>query len=233
MAQIKKKKLYEEVILGIEEMLKSNNMQPGDRMQSEKELSLYFGVSKTAVREALSALQIAGLIEVKHGSGIFVRSVNDKLTNPLTMKMLTNRDNMLQILEIRKGLEVEGAYLAAQRADRADIAKIKSCLLTMAEEIERGENASTSDLAFHRAIIHATHNPAYCNVYETIAGVFNEGMQSCHEYFFLSEGQRLVVLEDHRLVYDAVKKGQPERARDLMRKHLENIEDNLRKLPTE
>ena len=231
LTQIKKKKLYEEVILGIEEMLKSNNMQPGDRMQSEKELSLYFGVSKTAVREALSALQTAGLIEVKHGSGIFVRSVNDKLTNPLTMKMLTNRDNMLQIMEIRKGLETEGAFLAAQRADRADIAQIKSCLLKMAEEIERGENASHSDLEFHRALIHATHNPAYCNVYDTIAGVFNEGMQSCHEYFLLSEGQRLVVLEDHRLVYDAVKKKQPERARDLMRKHLENIEDCLRKLP--
>ena len=118
MTQIKKKKLYEEVIIGIEEMLKSNNMQPGDRLQSEKELSLYFGVSKTAVREALSALQTAGLIEVKHGSGIFVRDVNDKLTNPLTMKLLTNRENMLQIMELRKGLEPEGAYLAARRADR-------------------------------------------------------------------------------------------------------------------
>ena len=232
MAHIKKKKLYEEVILGIEEMLKSNNMQPGDRMQSEKELSLYFGVSKTAVREALSALQTAGLIEVKHGSGIFVRNVNDHLTNPLTMKLLTNREGMLQLMEIRKGLESEGAFLAAARADRPDIARIKSCLLAMAEEIEQGENASHSDLAFHRALIQATHNPAYCNVYDTIAGVFNEGMQTCHEYFFLNEGQRLVVLEDHRLIYDAIKKRQPERARDLMRRHLENIEDRLRKLPT-
>ena len=49
--QIKKRKLYEEVIAGIEEMLQSNNMQPGDRLQSEKELALYFGVSKTAVRK--------------------------------------------------------------------------------------------------------------------------------------------------------------------------------------
>ena len=73
--QIKKRKLYEDVIAGIEEMLQSNNMQPGDRLQSEKELALYFGVSKTAVREALSALQTAGLIEVKHGSGIYVRNV--------------------------------------------------------------------------------------------------------------------------------------------------------------
>ena len=135
MAQIKKKKLYEEVIVGIQEMLRSNNLQTGDRLQSEKDLAIYFGVSKTAVREALSALQTAGLIEVKHGSGIYVRNVNEKLTNPLTMKLLTNRENLLRILELRKGLETEGVFLAAQRADEVDIARIKECLITMAEEI--------------------------------------------------------------------------------------------------
>ncbi len=231
MMQIKKKKLYEEVIIGIEEMLKSNKMQPGDRLQSEKELSLYFGVSKTAVREALSALQTAGLIEVKHGSGIFVRDVNDKLTNPLTMKLLTNRENMLQIMELRKGLEPEGAYLAARRADRTDVSQIKACLLTMAEAIERGESTSHSDLAFHRALIKATHNPAYCNVHDTIAAVFNEGMQSSPDSIYLLEGQRMTVLEDHRLIYDAIKKKQPEKARDLMRRHLEKIEEHLYRLP--
>jgi GntR family transcriptional repressor for pyruvate dehydrogenase complex len=231
MTQIKKKKLYEEVIIGIEEMLKSNNVQPGDRLQSEKELSIYFGVSKTAVREALSALQTAGLIEVKHGSGIFVRSVNEKLTNPLTMKLLANRENMLQMIELRKGLEPEGAYLAATRADRTDISRLKACLLTMAETIERNDNLFASDLAFHRALIKATHNPAYCNVHDTIAVVFNEGMQSSQESMYLSEGQRLDVLEDYRLIYDAIKKKQPEKARDLMRKHLEKIEEHLYRLP--
>lgn len=232
MTQIKKRKLYEEVIVGIEEMLKSNNMQAGDRLQSEKELALYFGVSKTAVREALSALQTAGLIEVKHGSGIYVRNVNDRLTNPLTMKLLTNRDNMLRILELRKGLETEGVFLAAQRADASDIARIKECLLTMAEEIDQGENASDGDLHFHCALIKATHNQAYSNVYDTIASVFHEGMYSCHEYFSLHHGPRLVVLEEHRLIYDAIKKRQPEKARELMRVHLENVENNLRQLPS-
>lgn len=232
MTQIKKRKLYEEVILGIEEMLKSNNLQPGDRLPSEKELSLYFGVSKTAVREALSALQTAGLVEVKHGSGIYVRNVNDKLTNPLTMKLLTNRDNLLQILELRKGLESEGVFLAALRADETDIAKIKSCLIIMAEEIDRGENASAGDFRFHCALMEATHNQAYSNVYDTIAGIFNEGMYSCHEYFSLHQGPRLVVLEEHRLIYDAIKKRQPEKARDMMRTHLDNVANNLRKLPS-
>ncbi len=232
MAVIKKKKLYEEVILGIEEMLKSNKLQPGDRMQSEKELSLYFGVSKTAVREALSALQTAGLIEVKHGSGIFVRSVNEKLANPLTMKLLTKRENMLQIMELRKGLEPEGAYLSARRASRSDISQLKDCLLAMAEAIERGDNIMTSDLSFHRALIKATHNPAYCDVYDTISSVFNEGMQNGPEAFELSAELQMSVLEEHRLIYDAIKKQQPEKARDLMRCHLEKIEDCLVRLPS-
>lgn len=230
MALIKKKKLYEEVILGIEEMLRSNNMQAGDRLQSEKELSLYFGVSKTAVREALSALQTAGLIEVRHGSGIFVRNVNEKLANPLTMKLLTDRDNLFGILELRKGLEAEGLFLAAQRADASDIATIKTYLLAMAEAVERGENAAQEDLNFHCALIKATHNQAYSNIFDTIASVFLDGMSACHDYFSLHQGPRLIVLEEHRLIYEAVKKRQPERARDLMRAHLENIELTLREL---
>ena len=230
MAQIKKKKLYEEVILGIEEMLRSNNMQAGDRLQSEKELALYFGVSKTAVREALSALQTAGLIEVKHGSGIYVRNVNEKLANPLMMKLLTDRENLLGILELRKGLETEGVFLAAQRASATDVANIKVCLLTMADEVERNENASQGDMQFHSALIKATHNSAYSNVFDTIATVFHEGMHACHEYFLLHPGPRMAVLEEHRLIYDAIKKRQPEKARELMRVHLENIENILRNL---
>ena len=142
-------------------------------------------------------------------------------------QMLCSFRNCTQIIELRKGLEPEGVYLAARRADRTDISKIKACLLAMAEAIERGEHTANSDLAFHRALIKATHNPAYCNVHDTIAVVFNEGMQSSQESLYMSEGQRLAVLEDYRLIYDAIKKKQPEKARDFMRRHLEKIEEHL------
>ena len=224
--QIKKRKLYEDVIAGIEEMLQSNNMQPGDRLQSEKELAQYFGVSKTAVREALSALQTAGLIEVKHGSGIYVRNVNERLTNPLTLKMLTNTDNMFQILEVRMGLESSGAVLAAQRASRTDVSKIKECLISLAEVLDRGEDALQADHQFHNALMAATHNPVYVKLFDAIAGVFYDGLHSLN----LDYGPGVNLLEEHRLIYDAVKKHQPEQAGHLMRVHLENLEQNLNKL---
>ena len=224
--QIKKRKLYEDVIAGIEEMLQSNDMQPGDRLQSEKELAQYFGVSKTAVREALSALQTAGLIEVKHGSGIYVRNVNERLTNPLTLKMLTNTDNMYQILEVRMGLESAGAILAAQRASRTDVSKIKECLISLAEVLDRGEDALQADHQFHNALMAATHNPVYVKLFDAIAGVFYDGLHSLN----LDYGPGVNLLEEHRLIYDAVKKHQPEQAGHLMRVHLENLEQNLNKL---
>ena len=178
----------------------------------------------------MSALQTAGVIEVKHGSGIYVRNVNEKMTNPLTLKMLTNRENILQILELRKALETEGAFLAAERANENDIAQIKDSLIALSEVIERGGSASAADRRFHCALIAAAHNPAYTNVYDTIANIFNEGMQSSHEYFSAQPELKLQVLEEHRLIYDAVKKHQPQQAGHFMRQHLENAENILRKL---
>lgn len=232
MMRITKTKLYEEVIVGIEEMMRANHLQTGDRLQSEKELALYFGVSKTAVREALSALQTAGLIEVRQGSGIYVRSINEKLTNPLMMKLLMSRDNMLQILEVRKGMETEGVFLAAQRADATDIHRLQECLVGMAEKIEKGENAANGDFNFHCALIQAAHNPVYSNVFNTIVNVFHEGVYSSHEYFSLCDGPRRGVLEEHQRIFDAVNRQRPEEARELMRIHLENVEINLRRLPS-
>jgi GntR family transcriptional repressor for pyruvate dehydrogenase complex len=230
MTRIKKMKLYEEVMLGIEEMVKANNMQAGDKLQSEKELAAYFGVSRMAIREALSALQAAGLLEVKHGLGIFIADVNEKLTNPLTLKLLTNKENLLNILELRKGLETEGAFLAAHRADAADLKKLEEYLGLMADAINKGESAGHEDFKFHCALMRATHNHIYSSVFDTIANVFHEGLMSSHEFFRVNQGPRLVVLEEHRLIFEFIRNRRPDKARDAMRKHLENVEVKLRRI---
>ena len=230
MTQIKKTKLYEEVIQRIEEMIKTNEMQPGDKLKSEKELAAYFGVSRMAIREALSALQAAGLLEVRHGSGIFIRDVNKSMTDHITLKLLNDRESLLNILELRKGLETEGAFLAALRADDTDLNKMEEYLEKMRVEIEKGGSAAHEDFKFHCALIKATHNPVYSSVFDSIAAVFNQGLTSSHDYFRVSQGPRLVVLDEHYLIYDCIKKREPERAKRAMRNHLENVELKLRNL---
>lgn len=127
---------------------------------------------------------------------------------------------------MRKGLEAEGAFLAAQRATRTDIARIKGCLISLAEEIDRGEKALNADHQFHCAVMSATHNQAYTKVFDTIVAVFHEGMRAMS----VDYGSGGNLLEQHRLIYDAVKKHQPEQARNLMRAHLENLETQLSRM---
>ncbi|MCL4440752.1 MAG: FadR family transcriptional regulator [Firmicutes bacterium] len=230
MSHIKRTKLYEEVMDRILEMIKSNQMKEGDKLQSEKELASNFGVSRMAIREALSALQSIGLIEVKHGSGIYLRDVNEQLTNPISIKLLAGKDNLLNILELRKGLETEAAALTATRANTGDIKKLEEILQQMSHDINMGGTAADEDFNFHRALVRATGNPVYAKVFDTIANVFYEGLKSSHTIFKANLGPRLVVLEEHNLILDCIQRGKPEAAREAMRVHLENVESKLRGL---
>ncbi|MFZ5753798.1 MAG: FadR/GntR family transcriptional regulator [Bacillota bacterium] len=223
MKSIKRTKLYEEVMLQIEEMIRANGMKEGDRLQSEKELATLFGVSRMAIREALSALQSVGLLEVRHGSGIYIRDINENLTNPITLKLLTGKENLLNILELRMGLETEAAYLSAIRSGKEDIAKMEDVLEKMSFEVESGGTAANEDFQFHHVLVQSTRNPLFIKVFETIANVFHEGLRSSHQIFRASYGPRLVVLEEHRLIYEHIKNREAEAAREAMRKHLDNV----------
>jgi len=228
MKQIKRKKLYEEIILGIEEMIKKNELKEGDKLQSEKELAATFGVSKMAVREALSALQSAGLIEVRHGSGIYLKNISDRIGNPLTLRILASKENMLHLLELRMGLETEGVYLAALRAEQSDLLKLDGTIDRMYEDITMKRDTSETDFQFHSAIIEATHNPLYIKVFEHIAKIFAEGLRTSQEYVILSDKQRMEVLEEHKLIINHIRNGEAEETKQVMREHLKKAGNNIR-----
>lgn len=231
MGQIKRTKLYEEVMDRILEMIKANGMKVGDKLQSEKELSSKFGVSRMAIREALSALQAAGLIEVRHGSGIYLKDINENITNPLSLKLLTGKENLLHIMELRMGMESEAAYLTTKRADADEIALLEEILEQMSAEVHRGGKAHDEDFKFHRTLVRASRNPLIMKVYDSIANVFYDGLRSSHKIFRESLGPRLVILEEHLLILDCIKSGKAEAAREAMRVHLENVHAKLRGIP--
>lgn len=227
---IKRTKLYEEIVEEIVEMIKTNNMQAGDKLDSVKDLASRFAVSTTPVREALGALEAGGIIEVKHGSGIFIKDVNEKMTNSITLKLLAEKDNLLNILELRRGLEIEGAFLAAKRATDDDIAKLQNIFVELNEEIMAKGVAANYDLEFHSSIIKATHNPVFINVYDTVTNIFYEGLKSTHEIFSKTLGPRLIILDEHELIFNYIKDKNPEAAQLAMRRHLDNAENRLKGL---
>ena len=116
---VKIKKIYEEVIEQVKKLIIDGKLQPGDKLLSERELAEKLGVSRASVREAFSALEMMGIITIRPGEGSFVRQVSyEEMLEPLSFLLQVDIDNVMQLLEVRKILEVEVATLAATRAKR-------------------------------------------------------------------------------------------------------------------
>jgi GntR family transcriptional repressor for pyruvate dehydrogenase complex len=229
MEHIKRRKLYEEVTAGIIDIIKTNNMKKGDKIQSSDELCNLFGVSRMVIREALCALQSTGIIEVRHGSGNYLKDVDDLYREDLDLQ--TGKEHILNILEFRKGFEGQAVALAAERSSKEEQLELAAVLERMRQEISKGGNAASEDYNFHMHLISATHNPVFAKVFnEIIAANFFEGLKSGHQYFAKIFGPRIRVVEEHELILDYIVKRRPNEAREAMCDHLENVGTKLRRL---
>src|SRR5439155_10446564 len=144
-------------------------LQPGERLPSERELGEQFGVSRTVIREAVRALAAKGVIEVRTGSGLRVAAV-DSATVSESMSLFLRGSSTLdypKVHEVRAVLEVEVAGLAAERATEDDIAKLRAICERM-EAAADVEEAALQDVEFHRVIAAATHNDLYLLLLDSI-----------------------------------------------------------------
>ena len=157
---VKTKKVYEEIIGQIKKLIVDGKLQPGDKLLSERELSEKLNVSRASVREAFSALEMMGIIAIRPGEGSFVRQVSfEGMLEPLSFILQMEIDDIMQLLEVRKILEVETAALAALRATPADLEAIHKSLVSMMEELRQGEIGDIADASFHFSVAKAANNP--------------------------------------------------------------------------
>lgn len=220
---IRKKKLYEEVMDQISRLIENGPYNVGDRLPSLSELSEMFGVGKPTLREALSALAAIGVLEIRHGSGIFVKRLPLKPQYEiLTQLGQTDTENLLHWLEFRRAMEAETAKLAAERRTEEELEAIEEAHRRIEEEITRGETASHWDYLFHHRIAVATHNPIFVQL-----SLNNEYM--LERYFILSLRQsratpwrREMVILEHGKILEAIKRSRPLEARRAMLYHIEN-----------
>ncbi|MFZ7103825.1 MAG: FadR/GntR family transcriptional regulator [Peptococcaceae bacterium] len=219
---IKRNKLYEEVVEKIIEMIKIKEITEGEKLPTEKELAAMFGVSRMAIREALSALQSSGVVEVKHGSGTYLKDVNDEvLIKPITRDLISQKDNLLELLELRRGLDTEAVSLAAYRALNEHIVRLEDEFESTKKAVYEGKMAVDEDFNFHFTIAQATQNQTFIKVYNTIANSYYEGFRSIHEILQQRLGPRIVIINEHEEILKYIKEREPELARVAMRKHLD------------
>ncbi|QQK75029.1 FadR family transcriptional regulator [Salicibibacter cibarius] len=227
--RIQSKKIYEIVADDIKGRIDNGELQPGDRLDSVERLARQFNVGRSAVREALSALKAIGLVDIKHGEGTFIKSAN-RLSLKLSVSALLSMrpEEISELLEVRKIVEVGAAGSAAYRREEHQLPVIEEALQQMAVPISDGKLGEEADWQFHLAIARATQNNMLVDLLENIAKKTKQTMLETRRIWLFSEkvsAERLY--EQHVCIYEAIKAKDAVLAQQRMREHLESVEQVL------
>ena len=221
----KRKKLGEQVFDHIQRAIKSGTYAPNERLPSEHALALELEVSRPVIREALLRLRDQGLIVSRRGSGSFVRSSG--LRQPLGFSEPKNVVDLQRCFEFRLTLEPEAAMFAAERRDSSDLKGILDALELMRDATSKRNHREDADFMFHLSIARASGNRYFTTAMEGLKEHIAINMQ-LHGFSLKIRRDGLnVVFEEHVSIYEAIKAGDPELARNIMRSHLTGSLDRL------
>jgi GntR family transcriptional repressor for pyruvate dehydrogenase complex len=213
------RRLYEQLEQLLRGYVREHGLRPGDRLPSERALAAALKVSRVSLRQATVSLEVQGLLEVRHGGGIYVRSLN---VDPERLKaMLTRRRRLPDVLEAREAIECMLARLAAQRRTDKDLAAIQAAISAMALDIDKGGIGEAADRRFHAAIARAAKNKLLLDVMQALEDPIQETrLESLSE-----PGRPPRSLADHRRIAEAIRREDPRGAETAMRRHLKVVSD--------
>ncbi|WP_262273146.1 FadR/GntR family transcriptional regulator [Microvirga yunnanensis] len=199
-------------------------LRPGARLPGEIELARQLGVSRPVVREAIAYLKADGLVESRHGRGLFV---GRQETLRLRLREIdASEKTILEFLELRRGLEVEAAQLAALRHTAHDLDRMEAAIAALNVADEAGEESSEHDLAFHLAIADAARNPLFRRVLQFVAKPL---LASIQEMRAKDRGaaQRIEKRRaDHDRILERIRARDADGAGEAMRRHIDEACDH-------
>ena len=223
MAQPQKSaRLYQMVAERIAQTIAAGGYKTGDRLPAERELALTYAVSRPTVREAIIALEIDGLVEVRIGSGVYVISAAPKAAS---VKMDIGA---FELTEARLLIEGEVAALAATQVTDADIAELEAVLIEMDKANSKSAGAGELvDRKFHMLIANMTRNSAMVAAVEQLWTIRNRSPQCVRTFEKTRMKGYVPVVGEHQAIVDALKSRDPNAARAAMRGHLSRVLDYL------
>jgi GntR family transcriptional repressor for pyruvate dehydrogenase complex len=226
---VRSSRLYEQIVQQVEESIRKGAMKPGDQLPPERELAQQFGVSRTAVREAVKALREKGHVEAYPGRGTFI-------TDGTSHAIKQSLDRMIRIgqpegsgflAEVREILEPEIASLAAVRADAQGIAAMREPITVMDQARNDSDAFIEADLDFHLALAEAAANPLILSLIDSIVGLLREQRMR----IFLVEGGPERGQYHHKRILEAIEHHDPVGAREAMKAHLRQVRKDSQKVP--
>lgn len=209
----------------------SGRLAPGARLPTEQEMIASTGVSRTVVREAVAALRAEGLVVTRQGVGAFVAD-NARRPFRIDLDELRTLREVLQVMELRTGFEIEAAGLAAERATPADQRRIADAFAAIETAIARGDVAIDEDFAFHRSIAAAAGNPQFLSFLQYLGRVIipRQSIRIAARSKLAQRRYLEKIQREHRDILDAIRAGAVSQARAAMRRHLLNSRKRYQKL---
>jgi DNA-binding FadR family transcriptional regulator len=225
------KSLAREVAAALTEMIRNGTLQRGAKLPTESALMIAQGVSRTVIREAISSMQAAGLVETRHGIGTFVLETPARAEIPIDLKTISTMRDLLALLELRISLETESAGLAAARRSEEQLQDIRRALDAFWESLQSGEDAIGADFRFHLQIANATGNHYFIEIMSHLGErVIPRSRLNTAEIAHAERAKYLDrVQREHEDIFDAIARRDSEAARAAMRNHLTNSRERLRR----
>jgi GntR family transcriptional regulator, transcriptional repressor for pyruvate dehydrogenase complex len=223
--------LVGEIVGTLTDNIRGGQLQPGAKLETEAEIMLRFEVSRTVVREALSQLQAAGLVETRHGIGTFVLAPQQAGNFKITAEHFATVADVISVLELRISLETEAAGLAAQRRTPENLQAMAAALQAFEESIERDSDAVPPDFQFHMEVARSTGNRHFADLM-TYLGTMIIPRTRVNTALAAPEGRvnyLYRVNAEHESIYNAIRDQDIEAARAAMRTHLSNSRERLRR----
>jgi len=214
-------RLYQTIAAKLRKLIEDGEYPSGSRLPGERELAERFGVSRTAVREAIKSLTEKGLIEVFVGRGTFVTNLStDRVVESMTLLLRNEPHNVASLQEARELLEIPTARLAALRRTDAHVARLRAISAELEEEHSLSARLVDGDTEFHVELARATGNPVLVLLSQTIVALLRTE-RLYREDFDIA---RLpTALADHREIVDAVADADGDRAAQAMSEHLARV----------
>jgi GntR family transcriptional repressor for pyruvate dehydrogenase complex len=221
--------LTDEAINKIKRMITSGELGPGDRLPREADLADRLGLSRNSLREAVRALSMINVLDVRQGDGTYVTSLDPALLlDALSFVVDFHRDDtVLQFFEVRRILEPAATALAAERMPDADIRKLR-VLLDEVSAAPSVEAFVANDLEFHRLIAAGAGNAVLCSLIDGLSGPTTRARIWRG---LTQEGAVAKTREQHQAIYEAIAAHHPDLARAWATVHIAGVEEWLRQAP--
>ena len=229
LSPINRQKVSSQIFIELQKYFNQSQLEPGDRLPSERELAGLLNVSRNSLREAFRVLEILGLIEIIPGSGTYVKKISDDTILPLAIALSVENNSIVELMEVRQILESSGASIAAQRRDQQDIQQLKTTLNEMENSVNNLKNWVQADIRFHYLIAKSTKNSLLLRLYRTIADSLAESIEIAVKKRFESTKNPLDTFREHFEIYEAIVNQNSDLAQHAMCSHLIGATEEVEK----